>query len=448
MGDVVDDTVTTAGSLYLYAAFEYSVSRDTKIVNLICLVSCEPPQLEEMDCIENSSLRESSRCRLCGAVVRSCYSLGKDLKLQSGNRVRAVAENATQTLTMSECRRQASQLLGILADDTAWRRLATRSDRTKFARAVIRAVQASKINGVRLLAPWRERSARGLYDFVVGLATNVAAQLQKENYTFGFFLPQGLLEPDRFTTQLKKILNARHSVLFYPDFSVFWKTAAAARWTLPQDARGRSSNETTVNETDLRSHSFACHLLAPPAAASLRLARAGESRRSDAAAPDYDGGDFDYPPYHSYWPPATATDKRKDGKGGHHYHHRHRQGRRRYDDFVGDYDSYDYYGGKHDYKHEYDIVFPLLILIMAPLAVSAFLLPITASLMTNTFFLVNGATSAAIQGRRRRRSLRQLAPSAEELRNLEEVLLRAISKYGGFEEAVVPESVKRGVLST
>ncbi|KAK8770482.1 hypothetical protein V5799_013053, partial [Amblyomma americanum] len=168
--------------------------------------------------------------------------------------------------------------------------------------------------------------------------------------------------------------------------------------------------------------------------------RAGESRRSDAAAPDYDGGDFDYPPYHSYWPPATATDKRKDGKGGHHYHHRHRQGRRRYDDFVGDYDSYDYYGGKHDYKHEYDIVFPLLILIMAPLAVSAFLLPITASLMTNTFFLVNGATSAAIQGRRRRRSLRQLAPSAEELRNLEEVLLRAISKYGDFEEAVVPET--------
>ncbi|XP_077512854.1 uncharacterized protein LOC144124057 [Amblyomma americanum] len=180
----------------------------------------------------------------------------------------------------------------------------------------------------------------------------------------------------------------------------------------------------------------------------LRSARAEESRRSDAAAPDYDGGDFDYPPYHSYWPPATATDKRKDGKGGHHYHHRHRQGRRRYDDFVGDYDSYDYYGGKHDYKHEYDIVFPLLILIMAPLAVSAFLLPITASLMTNTFFLVNGATSAAIQGRRRRRSLRQLAPSAEELRNLEEVLLRAISKYGDFEEAVVPESVKRGVLST
>ncbi|KAK8773826.1 hypothetical protein V5799_011641 [Amblyomma americanum] len=84
-------------------------------------------------------------------------------------------------------------------------------------------------DGVRLLAPWRERSARGLYDFVVGLAADVAARLQKENYSFGFFLPQGLSEPDRFTTQLKKILNARHSVLFYPDFSVFWKTAAAVQ---------------------------------------------------------------------------------------------------------------------------------------------------------------------------------------------------------------------------
>ncbi|KAK8774610.1 hypothetical protein V5799_010857 [Amblyomma americanum] len=271
MVDVVDDPVTTAVSLYLDAAFEYSVSRDTEIVTLIGLVSCEPPQREEIDYFENSSLREYSRCRLCDAVVHCCYSLGKDEKVQNGNRVRAVAENDTQARPTLEGRNTASQLLGVLADDEAWRRLATRSDRTKFARAVIRAVQASMFDGVRLLPPWRERSARGLYDFVVGLAADVAARLQKENYSFGFFLPQGLSEPDRFTTQLKKILNARHSVLFYLDFWVFWKTAAAVRWPLPQEARGGSSNETTVNETDLKSDSFACHLLAPPAAASLRL---------------------------------------------------------------------------------------------------------------------------------------------------------------------------------
>ncbi|KAK8774690.1 hypothetical protein V5799_010774 [Amblyomma americanum] len=245
MGDVVDYPVNTAGSLYLYAAFEYSVPRDTEIVNLICLVSGEPPQLEEMDCIENRSLREYSCCRLCDAVVRCCYSLSKDLKLQNGHRVRAVAENATQVRLTSEGRRAASQLLGVLADDAAWRRLATRSDRAEFARAVIRAGQASKFDGVRLLAPWRERSPRGFYDFVVGLAAGVAPRLQKKNYSFGFFLIQGLLEADRFTTQLK-ILNARHSVLFYPDFSVFWKIAAAVSWPLPQEARGRFSNETTM----------------------------------------------------------------------------------------------------------------------------------------------------------------------------------------------------------
>ncbi|KAK8765691.1 hypothetical protein V5799_031695 [Amblyomma americanum] len=284
MGDVVDDPVTTAGSLYLDAAFEYSVSRDTEIVNLICVVSCEPPQLEEMDCFEKSSLRECWRCRLCDAVAHCCYSLGKDKKLQNGNRVRAVAEHATQARPTSEGRHTASQLLGVLADDAAWRRLAMRSDRTKFARAVIRAVQASMFDGVRLLAPWRERSARGLYDFVVGLAADVAALLQKENYSFGFFLPQRLSELDRFTTQLKKILNARHSVLFYPDFSVFWKTAAAASWPLPLEVRGRSSNETMVNETDSISDSFACYFLAPPAAAPLRLGERCDPLKSQSVA--------------------------------------------------------------------------------------------------------------------------------------------------------------------
>ncbi|KAK8756617.1 hypothetical protein V5799_000678 [Amblyomma americanum] len=261
MGAVADYPVNTAGILYLGAAFEYSVSRDTEIVNLICVVSGGPPQLEEMECIENSSLSEYSCCRLCDAVVHCCYSLDKDLKLQSGNRVRAVAENATQARPTSEGRRAASQLLGILADDAAWRRLATRSDRAKFTRAVIRAVKASTFDGVRLLAPWRERSARGFYDFVAGLAAGVAPRLQKKNYSLGFFLPPGLSEADRLTTQLK-VLNARHSVLFYPDFSLFWKIAAAVSWPLPQEARGRSSNETTVNETDSKSDIFACYLLA------------------------------------------------------------------------------------------------------------------------------------------------------------------------------------------
>ncbi|KAK8785265.1 hypothetical protein V5799_008369 [Amblyomma americanum] len=198
MGDVVDYPANTAGRLYLDAAFEYTVSRDTEIVNLICLVSGEPPQLEEMDCIANSSLSEYSCCRLCDVVVHCCYSLGKDLKLQSGNRVQAVAENTTEARPTSEGRRAASQLLGILADDAAWRRLATHSDRAKCARTVIRVVKASKFDGVHLLAPRRERSARGFYDFVfydlvVGLAADVAARLQKENYSFGFFLPQGAL---------------------------------------------------------------------------------------------------------------------------------------------------------------------------------------------------------------------------------------------------------------
>ncbi|KAK8756621.1 hypothetical protein V5799_000682 [Amblyomma americanum] len=285
MGDVVDSPVTTAGSLYLDAAFVYNISRDTEIVNLTCLVSGEPAQLEEMECIENSSLQKCSRCRLCDAVVHCCYSHGKD-KLQNGNRVRAVAENATQARPTSEGHRAASQLLGVLADDAAWRRpagLTTRSDIAKFARAVIRIVQASKFDGV-LPAPWRERSARGFFDFVVGLAADMAARLQKENYSIDFFLPQGLSEPDRFTTQLKKILNTRHSVLFYPDFSVFWKTAAPVRWPLPQEARGRSSNETTVNETDSKSDRFACYYLAWPATASLRFGERCDPLKSQSAA--------------------------------------------------------------------------------------------------------------------------------------------------------------------
>ncbi|EEC08428.1 hypothetical protein IscW_ISCW005519 [Ixodes scapularis] len=100
-------------------------------------------------------------------------------------------------------------------------------------------------------------------------------------------------------------------------------------------------------------------------------------------------------------------------------------GNRRYDQHFDQPPDY-YYDYKHDYKHDYDIVFPLLLLIMAPLAVSAFLLPITASLMTNTFFLVNGATNAAIQGRRRRSAGGQ--PSQELLGFLDE-LEKAIGKY-------------------
>ncbi|KAH7963677.1 uncharacterized protein LOC119386776 [Rhipicephalus sanguineus] len=161
-----------------------------------------------------------------------------------------------------------------------------------------------------------------------------------------------------------------------------------------------------------------------------RRARVGASGSTPVVS-DYDADGEDYPPYYNYWPPST--DKRKDkALGGYHPHRRHhRQGKRRYDEFDSDY-YYDSYVDKHDYKNEYDIVFPLLILIMAPLAVSAFLLPITASLMTNTFFLVNGATSAAIQGRRRR-SVPELVPSAEELNKLEEVLVKAIEKYAGLE---------------
>ncbi|CAN7945259.1 unnamed protein product, partial [Ixodes hexagonus] len=99
---------------------------------------------------------------------------------------------------------------------------------------------------------------------------------------------------------------------------------------------------------------------------------------------------------------------------------------RRYDQFEQHPDYY-YDYSKHDYKTDYDIVFPLLLLIMAPLAVSAFLLPITASLMTNTFFLVNGATNAAIQGRRRRSASRETSPELLEfLKELE----KAIDKYG------------------
>nr|XP_037285475.1 uncharacterized protein LOC119178375 [Rhipicephalus microplus] len=155
-----------------------------------------------------------------------------------------------------------------------------------------------------------------------------------------------------------------------------------------------------------------------------------DSRGSTPVVADYDAEGEDYRPYYDYWPPST--DKRKDkALGGYHPHWRHhRQGRRRYDEFDSDY-YYDGYVDKHDYKNEYDIVFPLLILIMAPLAVSAFLLPIIASMMTNTFFLVNGATSAAIQGRRRR-SVPELVPSVEELNKLEEVLLKAIEKYTGL----------------
>ncbi|KAK8785271.1 hypothetical protein V5799_008365 [Amblyomma americanum] len=284
MGDVDNDPVTTAGSLHLDAASEYSVSRGTEILNHICLVSGDPLQLEEMDCIDNSSLLEWPLCRQCDAIVHCCYSLGKDLKLQNGNRMRAVAENAPQARPTSEGRRATRQLLGVLADDAAWRRLATRRNRAKFARAVIRAVQASEFDGVRLLAPWRERSARGFYDFVVSLAADMTARLQKKNYSFGFFLPQGLSEPDRFTTQLKKILSAQHSVLFYPDFSLFGKAPAAVRWPLPQEALVRSSNRTTVNETDSKSDSFACYLLAPPVAASLRLGGGCDPLKSQSVA--------------------------------------------------------------------------------------------------------------------------------------------------------------------
>ncbi|XP_077553118.1 uncharacterized protein LOC144167832 [Haemaphysalis longicornis] len=153
-----------------------------------------------------------------------------------------------------------------------------------------------------------------------------------------------------------------------------------------------------------------------------------------ASGSDYDSSEVEFPPYYNYWP--EAPNRRKgSGKDSYHYHRRHRQGRRRYDEFDGEYYPYDHFAGKHDYKHEYDIVFPLLILIMAPLAVSAFLLPITASLMTNTFFLVNGATSAAIQGRRRRSTQAgQVGLQSQELVELEEVLLGAIRKYGGYDK--------------
>lgn len=273
MGAVADDPVTTAGSLYLDAASETSVSRGTDILSHICLVSGEPPQLEEMDCIENSSLRAWSRCRQCEAIVHCCYSLGKGLKLKKGDRARDVAENATQA--------RPSELLGVLADDAARWRLATRKDRAKFARDAIYAMKGSKFDGVRLLAPWRERSTRGFYDFVVGLAADVAARFQKKNYSFGFFLPQGLSDPDRFTAQLKKILTAQHSVLFYPGFSVFWKSAAAVRWPLLQEALGHSSNETAP-----KSDSFACYLLAPPAPISLRLGERCDPLKSQSVAPE------------------------------------------------------------------------------------------------------------------------------------------------------------------
>ncbi|KAH7985889.1 hypothetical protein HPB49_026235 [Dermacentor silvarum] len=181
-----------------------------------------------------------------------------------------------------------------------------------------------------------------------------------------------------------------------------------------------------------------------------RRASVGSSASTPVVA-DYDVDGADYPPYYNYWPPATDKRKGKVGGGHHPHRHHHRQDRRRYDEFEGDY-YYDHYVDKHDYKNEYDIVFPLLILIMAPLAVSAFLLPIIASMMTNTFFLLNGATSAAIQGRRRR-SVGQLAPTADELIGLEEALSKAIEKYGGFKvihekTGAIQGSINRRAVTT
>ncbi|XP_064454986.1 uncharacterized protein LOC135366244 [Ornithodoros turicata] len=94
-------------------------------------------------------------------------------------------------------------------------------------------------------------------------------------------------------------------------------------------------------------------------------------------------------------------------------------------------DHHKYYAEKYydDYgKHDFEFLLPLLLLLLAPLAVGAFLLPVTASLMTNTLFLVNGVgPAAAIQGRRRREVKEDLSL---DLVDAMEKFEKAMEKYG------------------
>lgn len=70
-------------------------------------------------------------------------------------------------------------------------------------------------------------------------------------------------------------------------------------------------------------------------------------------------------------------------------------------DHDWDYDHHKYYDHKYHHKKDYDYLLPLLLLILAPLAVSSFLMPVTATLMTNSMY-VAGAQGAIYQGRKKR----------------------------------------------
>ncbi|XP_028968282.1 uncharacterized protein LOC114828408 [Galendromus occidentalis] len=105
----------------------------------------------------------------------------------------------------------------------------------------------------------------------------------------------------------------------------------------------------------------------------------------------------------------------------------HRSDRR--DDHWDDWDDYHYEKYHHDkhHKKDYDYILPLLLLILAPLAVSSFLMPVTATLMSNSLYYA-GAQGAVFQGRKKR-SLDGRAEQRDLLIDLMMLLEEAIEHF-------------------
>lgn len=105
----------------------------------------------------------------------------------------------------------------------------------------------------------------------------------------------------------------------------------------------------------------------------------------------------------------------------------HRSDRR--DDHWDEWEDYHYdkYHHEKHHKKDYDYILPLLLLILAPLAVSSFLMPVTATLMSNSMYYA-GAQGAVFQGRRKR-SLDGRAENRDLLLDLITLLEEAIERF-------------------
>ncbi|XP_077565037.1 uncharacterized protein LOC144180585 [Haemaphysalis longicornis] len=211
----------------------------------------------------------------CDAIVRCCYSLPVNMSVEDS--VTARGDSSTDGLPRAEGgASRTSMLLGVrVGDDAAFQSLLRNwsGERAKFLVDVIRAARTASFSGVRLWVPPREHVTLGFNEHLVSLARDVATELRGRNYTFGFFLPQGLLSQQRgiTTAELTEALNAPpYSLLFYPELSAFWNTttgSTAVTWPTPEEVLARASMETGAVHS-----SAICYLPPLPVAVQARLA--------------------------------------------------------------------------------------------------------------------------------------------------------------------------------